>query len=639
MLVEKLRANVWVRLSHVVYALFQRIPRPGKRVRTPTRIQMEAVECGAACLAIVLEYHGLAMPLEAVRTACGVSRDGSRAKNMLIAARQYGLKAQGYKRSIKRLHECRFPAIIFWNFNHFVVLEGFGNGKVYLNDPARGRCTVTDEEFDTSFTGVVLELEPSPTFQRANSKPSLFTGLRSRLIGSSGALMFVILTSLWVTLLGLVAPSFTRIFVDYVLMAGLTDWIVPLCVFMLATAASVASLVALQQHFLLRLETKLSIAASSQFLWHVLKLPMDFFNQRRAADISVRVQINDRIARLLSGEVATNLIRLLLIVFYTVVMIQYDVVLTVLSVAMAILNMIALRAISRVRSDISQRLLTEQGKFTSVALNGLQSIETLKATGTESDFFSRWAGHQAQSLSAEQDLSVYTEVLTALPTALLTITNALVLAVGGIRVISGQISMGELVAFQALAVAFLVPVNGIVFLADRLQLTAGDMTRVDDVMRYPLADDAQSMTLDATRTQATQSAESATKLMGLLEIKNLTFGYSKLDPPLIEGFELSLKPGSRVALVGGSGSGKSTIAKLVAGVYEPWSGEILFDGQTRAELPRAHIKNSLAMVDQDIYLLEGSIRDNIVMWDNTIAESHVIQAAKDAAIHDDISQR
>ncbi|NJM41075.1 MAG: ATP-binding cassette domain-containing protein [Anaerolineae bacterium] len=356
----------------------------------------------------------------------------------------------------------------------------------------------------------------------------------------------------------------------------------------------------------------------------------------------MRVQINDRIAKLLSGEVATSLIRLLLIVFYTVVMIQYDVALTLLSVAMAILNMVALRAISRIRSDVSQRLLTEQGKFTSVALNGLQSIETLNATGTESDFFSRWAGHQAQSVSAEQDLSVYTELLTALPTALLTITNALVLAVGGIRVINGQLSMGELVAFQALVVAFLVPINGIVFLGDRLQLTTGDMTRVDDVMRYPLADDAQSMTLDPAHendTQAAQSAQGATKLTGLLEIKNLTFGYSKLDPPLIENFELSLRPGSRVALVGGSGSGKSTIAKLVAGVYEPWSGEILFDGHTRAELPRAHIKNSLAMVDQDIYLLEGSIRDNIVMWDNTIAETHVIQAAKDAAIHDDIARR
>jgi NHLM bacteriocin system ABC transporter peptidase/ATP-binding protein len=615
--------------------IFQRLKqaiRP-KRVKTPTLLQMEAVECGAAALGIVMGYYGRVVPLEELRIACGVSRNGSRANNILTAARRYGFIAEGFRRSPEKIRAEKLPTIVFWNFNHFLVVEGFKRNKVYLNDPATGPRVVPYQEFDESFTGVTLRIEPGPTFVKGGRRPSLIRGLQSRLVGSRTALAYILVASLCLTLLGLAVPSFTRIFVDRFLVQGFESWVLPLMLLIGTVALVLAGFTWLQQLHLLRLETKLSVTTSAQFFWHVLRLPIDFFNQRRAADISVRVGINDSIAQLLSGELATNALNIVLILFYLIVMIQYDVVLTGVGILMASLNIIALRLVSRRRVDANQRLLTEQGKLLSTAFNGLQMIETIKATGSESDFFARWAGYQAKALNVEQQLGRATELLAIVPPTLLAVNTAAILTVGGLRVIAGQLTVGELIAFQALVLAFLLPVTWIVNLGGRLQQTSADMARMDDVLRYPLDNDAR---------QALLSDEADTnpqKLTGYVELRDITFGYNRLDPPLIEGFNLTLKPGARVALVGGSGSGKSTIAKLVAGIYEPWSGEILFDGKVRSDIPRTQLKNSLAMVDQDIYLLEGTIRDNVTMWDNTIPQANVIQAAKDAAIHDSVAAR
>ncbi len=601
------------------------------RVRTPTILQMEAAECGAASLGIVLAYYGRRVSLEELRLACGVSRDGSRAKHVLIAARKYGCKAQGFRKSIDKLKELRFPVIVFWNFNHFVVVEGFGRNQVYINDPARGPRVVTADEFDAAFTGVTLTVEPGPEFQRGGRPPSLLGGLARRLKGSRLAVGYLLAVGIGLTLLGFVGPAFSRVFIDRVLVGGITPWAVPLLVIMLAAAALLWGLTWLQQHYLLRLETKLAASTTAQFFWHVLRLPLEFYQQRLAADISVRVGSNDQIAQLLSGEVATNLLNLVLIVFYLVVMLRYDAVLTFVAVGLALLNLVALRFVSRRRVDASQRLLNEQGKLFSTAYNGLQMIETLKATGGESDFFARWAGYQAKSVNAEQELAFATEMLAAVPPAILALNSAALLTIGGLRILAGRLTVGELVAFQALSLAFLLPINWLVNLGGRLQQTTGVMARLDDVYRYPLDPEA----LPAGPSPASGGA----KLSGAIELRKVTFGYSRLDDPLIEDFSLTVQPGARLALVGGSGSGKSTIAKLVAGLYEPWSGEILFDGLPRQAVPRGRMKSSLAMVDQDIYLIEGSIRQNMTMWDTTIPEATLVQAAKDANVHTEIAAR
>ncbi len=603
-----------------------------RRVRTPTVIQMEAVECGAAALAIVMAYYGLNLPLEELRVACGVSRDGSKASNVLKAARQYGMVGKGLRKEPEGLRDLKLPFIVFWNFNHFLVVEGFGRGKVYLNDPASGPRSVSYEEFDQSFTGVVLTVEPGPDFQPGGVKRSMISALRKRISGSQSAITYIALTSFALLLIGLIIPIFMRVFVDDILVQG-RNWLVPLLIGMLLTALLRAAWTALQQRYLLRLETKLAISTSSQFFWHVLSLPMEFFLQRYAGDISSRVEINDRVATLLWGELATAALNVMLIIFYAILMAIYDPLLTAIGIAIVVLNIVALRIVSRARMDANQKLLQERAKLLGTTFNGLQIIETLKASGSETDFFARWAGYQAKALNAEQRLGASSQLLAVVPVTLSAINTAAILAVGGLHVMNGLMTIGMLVAFQSLMASFIDPVNQIVNLGSTLQEMAGHMKRLDDVLRYK-ADPG----VERSESEPPPSKARA-KFAGYLELRNVTFGYSRLESPLIENFSLSLKPGDRVALVGGSGSGKSTIAKLVSGLYEPWEGEILFDNLLRKDIPRIILTNSLAMVDQDIFLFEGTIRENLTLWDATVSEVDMVQAAKDASIHIDIANR
>lgn len=625
-----------------------RRPAPTRRVKVPTILQMEAVECGAASLAMVLAHFGRTVPLEELRVACGVSRDGSKANNVLKAARGYGLVAKGFKKEPQQLHELPVPMIVHWNFNHFLVLEGFREGRAYLNDPAAGPLVVSAEEFDQSFTGVALVFEKGPEFTPGGERPSVVRALARRLPGSQWALAYIILAGLALVVPGIVAPTFNKVFVDDVLVKGLGQWLKPLLALMGATALVAAGLTWLQQRYLLRLETKLALQSSAQFFWHVLRLPVGFFTQRFAGDIANRVSINDRVARMVSGDLATTTLNLLLVAFYAVLLAQYDLVLTGVGVAIAALNIAALRWVSRTRVDLNRRLVQDRGKMLGAAMGGLQTIETLKATGSESDFFGRWAGYHAKVNNAYQELQQTTVLLSAVPPFLMAVNTALTLGIGGLRVMDGHLSMGLLIAFQALVINFLNPINRMVDLGSQLQEVKGDLSRLDDVLRAvrdPYAEHAlDDLALAATTgagpaAAADAGAEAPPKLSGTLELRDVTFGYSRLEPPLIEHFSLSLRPGSRVALVGGSGSGKSTVAKLVSGLYEPWSGEIRFDGQLRAAIPRSTLTASLAVVDQDISMFEATIAENVTLWDATIPEADLVQAARDACIHEDVAGR
>ncbi|HXJ58666.1 MAG TPA: NHLP family bacteriocin export ABC transporter peptidase/permease/ATPase subunit [Verrucomicrobiae bacterium] len=611
-----------------------------RRVKTPTVLQMEAVECGAAALAIVLAYYGRIVPLETLRIRCGVSRDGSKASNMVRVAREDGMIARGLRKEPEELRTQTLPFIVFWNFNHFLVVEGFGKGRVYLNDPATGPRSVTEEEFDHSFTGVVLALEPGPAFKPGGQKPSLLNSLRLRLRGSESAVLYVALVGLLLVVPGLVVPTFTQVFVDDYLVRGLTDWVRPLLFGLALTGLLWALLVWLQQYFLQRLQRKLAISTSGNFFWHVLRLPVEFFTHRYGGEIGSRVQINNHVAHLLSGELATTLIALVMVVFYVVLMLQYDILLTVTGIGIAFLNVAALRIVSRKRVDANRRLLQEEGKLTGTSLGGLQMIETLKAGGRESDFFARWSSYQTKVMNMQQEMAFYGRVLGAVPPLLFAVNTATILGWGGLRVMQGHMTMGMLVAFQTLMASFMAPFSTLANLGAALQEAEGSMNRLDDVLRYQ-----QDRLLRATGgpVPAPEPGRSQpiteTKLAGKLELKNVTFGYARHQAPLIENFNITLPPGARVALVGGSGSGKSTIAKLVCGLYEPWSGELLYDGQPRATLPRHLLTNSIALVDQEIFLFEGTVLDNLTLWDDTVPERAVVQAAKDASIHDDITAR
>lgn len=611
----------------------KKVGKAYKRAKTPTILQMEAVECGAAALAIILGYYKCFIPLEELRVECGVSRDGSKALNVLKAARKYGLTAKGYKKEPEELRHIKGPMIIHWNFNHFVVLEGFKNNRVYLNDPANGPRTITYEEFDQSYTGIVLTFEPSEDYQAQGEKRSLVSALKKRVKGSETALVFVVLCGLALVIPGILIPTFTKIFVDDILLGEMSHWLLPLIIGLSITALLRGGLTWLQQYYLLRLETKIALQTSSKFFWHVLRLPIEFFSQRSGGEISSRVMINDRVAQLLSGELATAVLSSLTIVFYLILMFQYSVLLTIVGIVIAFLNVFFLRLVARKRIDQSQRLIQERGKMQGVSMGGLQVIETLKSSGSESDFFTKWAGHQSKLLNSEQKIGVSTQLLSSVPTFLTALTTTVILAVGGLQVLNGVLTIGMLVAFQTLMVSFIGPVNRLVQLGSTLQEVEGNMNRLDDVLNYPV--ESQFTETENPFSETNTKA----KLSGFVELRNVTFGYSKLEKPLIENFNLLLKPGYRVALVGGSGSGKSTISKLIAGIYQPWSGEILFDGQPREKLGRTVISNSLAVVDQDISMFEGTIHDNLTLWDSTIDENDVISAAKDASIHDDITKR
>ena len=621
------------------------ISRP---VKTPTVLQMEGVECGAAALSIILSYYGRYIPLEKLRVACGVSRDGLKATNIMKAARAYGLKSKGYSKSIAKLKEGKVPAIIFWNFNHFLVLEGFTKKKVYLNDPAQGRYYLSYDEFDDAFTGVVLTFEPTEKFERKNEKRGLIPGLASRIAHSKLSLIYIVLASLFLVIPGLVIPSFTQIFIDKYLVNQMTNFVMPLILAMGGILIIDGILKYIQQYYLLRLETKLALATTSQFLWHVFHLPITFFTQRYSGDVSHRVSLNDKVANLLSGELADTFLNIIIVVFYAFLMFSYDVLLTVIGIIIAILNIVALQLVARARKDGNRRLQNEQGKLMGSTMSGISMIETLKASGRESDFFTKWIGYLVKVMNIQQELTRVTLKLRVVPPFLMSLNTTLILSIGALRVMDGQMTLGMLIAFLYLMRNFMGPVNQLINVGSILQETEGDMNRIDDVLNYGIS----SYLLDNMNTTQREShlenekegyeilpRIKGGKLKGHLSLKNVSFGYSHTMPAILNNINLNIKPGSRVALVGGSGSGKSTVARLVSGLYEPWEGEVLFDEVPMRKIPRYIMNNSLAVIDQEILMFKGTVRENLSLWDHTMTEHNIIRAAKDAMIHEVIAAR
>jgi NHLM bacteriocin system ABC transporter peptidase/ATP-binding protein len=603
------------------------VARPG-RVRTPTLLQMEAAECGAAALGIVLGHFGKHVPLEQLRKECGVSRNGSNAAGILRTAKAHGLDAHGFQMEAEVARKLPPPFIVFWNFKHFLVIEGFRRNKVLLNDPATGRRTVAFDAFDGSFTGVALQFENTAELEPGGHPPGSLIELRERLSGSAQAVGLVLFVSLLLAVTGTALPGFQRVFIDRILGGDAQSWLGPLLALVAVVALVVAGLTLVQQRALLRLETKMSITTSSRFLEHLLRLPMDFFSQRQAADLSSRVTSNDQIAKLLSRELATALVSALVAGAYAVLLITTDLVLAAIGIGLAVLNLLALRLVARLRRDATGRLQQDRGKLVAATYNGISMVESLKASGREGDYFARWAGLQTNVVSDAQRLGVSTQVLGVIPLFLATVNTALILWVGSRRAIDGVITIGLLVAFQTLLNNFTKPISDLSDLGARAQEASAEIARVRDVERYP-----------AVPVPDEDGPVTRHRLSGALELENVTFGYSPLEAPFIEDFSLSLAPGARVALVGTSGSGKSTVARLIAGLLEPWSGEIRIDGVPRTQIQPEVLGASRALVDQEIVLFEGTVRDNLTLWDDTIADPALMQALRDAALLEEILAR
>ncbi len=596
--------------------------------RTPTILQLETVECGAASLAMILAYYGKYVPLEKLRVECGVSRDGTKASNLLRAARLEGLAAKGYRKEPSDLATLTLPAIVFWNFNHFVVLEGFRDGKAYLNDPAQGRRVVDAAEFDHSFTGVILVFEKGPDFQPGGKRPSVVRSLRQFFAGLQRALAILVAIGLLLVIPGVLLPTLSSRFIDQVLVGQVQGMVAPLLIGMALTAMARAVLEWAQSRFLSRTHARKALDLSSQFFWHALRLPAEFYTQRSAGEIASRVSLNEGVAHTLSSELSQLLLSLFTASFFLVAMFWYSFQLSLIALVAVGIELFIWRIISERTAELSQQMSVQSGRLSSASINGLNNIETIKAAGQDWGLFSKWVSLQTQVVNTSIKVQGIGITLGQMPGLLGLFVNMTILAVGALRIMEGQMTIGELVAYQTLLAGFVAPTHALLSLNQKIQSLRGDISRLEDVLRYQTVAEVKG-----------DESSAGKKLRGEMELRELTFGYNRNEAPIVDGISLKLTPGKRVALVGGSGSGKSTIARLVVGLYQPWAGEILFDGRRREDYVPSVFAASVSIVDQDIFLFNGTIRENLTMWDQSIPNEDLVAACRDACIHDVIVGR
>ncbi len=602
------------------------------RAKVPVVMQMEALECGAAALAMVMAYYGKWVPLEQVRLDCGVSRDGSNARNMLIAARSYGFEAQGFRCDLEAVREqMSFPCIIHWNFNHFVVLDGFRGEYAYINDPARGEIKIPMEEFDRAFTGICLQIIPGAGFVPGGKPKSTLSFARKRLAGTGAAAVFVILSSVIGYLFGVVNPVFSRFFMDHLLTGENRELLMPFLGLLALMSLAQIAVAWIQAVYSLKINGKMALVGNSTYMWKVLRLPMEFFSQRLAGDILQRQGANAAIAGTLVNTFAPLLLNTVMMVFYLVVMLRYSVLLTIVGLVAILINLLSARYISRKRVNITRVQMRDSGKLAAATVSGIQMVETIKSSGAENGYFQKWAGYQASVNAAAVKAARTDQYLGLLPALMNSFAGAAVLILGVWLAMQGEFTLGSILSFQGFLNSFMSPAMTLISAGQTIQEMRTDMERVEDVMEYPDDEHYSDTPLDENADYS--------KLSGEIELKNVTFGYSRLGTPVIRDFSMHVKPGSHVAIVGGSGCGKSTISKLICGLYSPWSGEILFDGKPIGDIDRSVFTGSVQVVDQDIVLFEDTVANNIKMWDSSVEDFEMILAARDAQIYDDIMAR
>jgi len=595
-------------------------------VRTPTMMQMESLECGAAALGIVLAYHGRYEPLEQLRVRCGVGRDGAKVSNLLRAARSFGLEAGAWSTEAGELPKLKAPFMVFWNFNHFVVVEGFSDGVVYLNDPASGRRTVAQADFAAAFTGVVLTFAKTPQFEPGGATGSLLKTMLQRITSDRPALAFAALAGLFLVIPGMVIPVFTRLFVDRILIDNQMGWFLPILLGLLLSTLLEAGLAWLQGSHLLRLQYKLALSATGRYFWHILHLPVLYFAQRAPGEIASRLSLNESVAKVVSGDLARALINGGLAFFFVAVMLTYDVLLTSISVAVVAISMAAFHFAARRTQELSVTYAIADGRLRGNASNGIAMLETLQASADDSHFYTKYMAQHALVVSANQRMEISSAQYSQVPAFLMMFNTTLILVIGGFRVMDGYLTIGMLIAYQGLVANFARPMSDLFNVLEKVQRLRGDLQRLDDVLNC--APDPLTEHPVPARPDLSQ------KLSGALSLHEVRFAYSPQDKPLFDQLNMQVLAGERIGIVGASGAGKSSLARLIAGMYAPDGGEIRFDGQPRAAHARELLASSVAHVDQDIQFFEGTIRENLTLWDRSLGEAQMVAAARDALIHD-----
>ena len=536
---------------------------------------------------------------------------------------------------MKRLKQMPLPMILFWEFNHFVVLEGFDRRWFYLNDPATGHRRVSAEEFDAGFTGVALKLSPGRAFQPGGVPSGLTRRLPAWLGGAWGALAWAVVCGLMLAVLALTVPFTASLFVDGVVGDG-EPWGFLLATMLVGAAVLVYGLAWLKQRILQRLAIRISIIFGNRSVSQLLRLPIDYFSHRLVGELATRIQSIDRIARGLSERFLGVLIDVAMSAVFLAVMVAYDLLLALVILTLALLNALLLGLIARARSDKATALRREEGLLAGIATVMLHQADNLRMTAAEDRMFARWGGHQARELAARGQHTELSNLIAAGPGLFAILGSAAVLAFGAPKVISGEWTLGALLAFYLVATMFLEPIGRLVEFAHERQTLLTDMQRLDDITETPV-DPHFARRAEASHAIATFNGH--LRLTGHVELRGVTFGYNMNRPPLIDDFSLVFEPGQRVAVVGPTGSGKSTLSRLVAGIVHPWSGEVLFDGRPRHEIPDEVLSRSLSMVDQRVVLFSATVRDNLTLWNTAVLDDDVVAAARDASIHDEILRR
>ena len=599
------------------------------RVKTPTIYQMEATECGAASLTMVFGYYGKFLPLEQMRIETGVSRDGCNAKNILRAARKFGMEAKGYKKSLEGLLEMEAPCIIHWNFNHFVVWEGVQGKYAYINDPAMGRRKLTMEELDDCYTGVVLAFQPTESFEKSKKKKTLMSFIKKRLKGQTGTITALFTIGLLMVFPGMVIPVFSQFFIDEIISAGHDDWMSVFLAVMAFTVLFKQGLTYYRGMLLQRFQNKMALTSAHEFLSHMFRLPMSFFDQRYSGDLAQRVDNNNNVSTFLAGELAETVLNIFVAAFYLILLLVYSPLLTLIGIFNVVFNLVVVKLSSNSISSMTMKFQQDQGKLVGSLFAGLNITATLKASGAESGYVSRIQGNYAKTTLLEQKIGKRQEILNSIPTAANEITSVLVLMLGGLLVIKGNLTAGMLVAYTSLLDSFTDPVNKLVQFVQKIQTLKADMSRVEDIMKYE----------EDGKFKETKKVPMTMKLEGVVDLEDISFGYSILENPLVEGFNFHLNSGSSIAFVGASGCGKSTVSKIVSGLYLPWGGEVRMDGVPVANIPKEILSSSISTVSQEITLFSGTIKDNLTMWNKSVMDVDIVKAAKDACIHDVITSK
>ena len=599
------------------------------RVKTPTIYQMEATECGAASLTMVFGYYGKFLPLEQMRIETGVSRDGCNAKNILRAARKFGMEAKGYKKSLEGLLEMEAPCIIHWNFNHFVVWEGVQGKYAYINDPAMGRRKLTMEELDDCYTGVVLAFQPTESFEKSKKKKTLMSFIKKRLKGQTGTITALFTIGLLMVFPGMVIPVFSQFFIDEIISAGHDDWMSVFLAVMAFTVLFKQGLTYYRGMLLQRFQNKMALTSAHEFLSHMFRLPMSFFDQRYSGDLAQRVDNNNNVSTFLAGELAETVLNIFVAAFYLILLLVYSPLLTLIGIFNVVFNLVVVKLSSNSISSMTMKFQQDQGKLVGSLFAGLNITATLKASGAESGYVSRIQGNYAKTTLLEQKIGKRQEILNAIPTAANEITSVLVLMLGGLLVIKGNLTAGMLVAYTSLLDSFTDPVNKLVQFVQKIQTLKADMSRVEDIMKYE----------EDGKFKETKKVPMTMKLEGVVDLEDISFGYSILEKPLVEGFNFHLNSGSSIAFVGASGCGKSTVSKIVSGLYLPWGGEVRMDGVPVGNIPKEILSSSISTVSQEITLFSGTIKDNLTMWNKSVMDVDIVKAAKDACIHDVITTK